>query len=250
MQSEILGWADSAPQPDTHPAVIVVTAPSPTDESPKVQQSPLSSLSPQSPEVLTLSDVISSAPIHLHVPPVAKSPPTTAHSTPMLTFEERLSAENLSDPGPQYFHRRRSLWCSPIEKAPCPTPPSAPRRRLEDLLAVPGAIENDETWNAGLYGVWCGLVRGDRLKHRLPLALVIKILQAGWIREGTWPRGAVVPESDEDLDNPAARYQEQPFGLSTVTTPAEYTPIVTTPASAGTPDGTLLANDIVLKDAS
>ncbi|KAI0638013.1 hypothetical protein C8Q77DRAFT_405521 [Trametes polyzona] len=107
-------------------------------------------------------------------------------------------------PGPELFHARRYLWLQPGPNRPLPAQPYPPRDRLESLLATPGAIESDATWRAGLEGVWNGLVgdghREVRLKHRLPLGLVIKILQAGWIREGTWPRGAIAPASDDELE--------------------------------------------------
>ncbi|CDO71372.1 hypothetical protein BN946_scf184908.g130 [Trametes cinnabarina] len=154
----------------------------------------------------------------------------------MTGFEQRLAAATLPESGPDHFLARRALWCTPVLDNPTPTPANASRLRLESLLDVPGAIEDDETWDSGLDKVWHGLVAGARLRHRLPLALVIKILQAGWIREGTWPRGAVAPDSD-DPEQPAAVPHEQAFVLSTVTTPGEVTPTVTTTGSVGTPNG-------------
>ena len=43
----------------------------------------------------------------------------------------------------------------------------------------------------------------------------IKILQAGWIREGTWPRGAVAPESDGDVLVPEAKATVSPLSAAT-----------------------------------
>ncbi|OJT09039.1 hypothetical protein TRAPUB_64 [Trametes pubescens] len=138
---------------------------------------------------------------------------------PLSPFEQHLAATDLPSSGPELFHARRALWREPAQNPPEATQPNPSRRRLENIMAAPGALENDETWGAGIDRVWNGLVGGARLKHRLPLALVIKILQAGWIREGTWPRGAAAPDTDDALDQAA--------GPSTT----ETTPTVTTPGS-------------------
>ncbi|KAJ3002551.1 hypothetical protein NUW54_g5787 [Trametes sanguinea] len=220
------------------PATIIVTAPSSPDDSPKVQQSPLPPVLPRIPEVLTQSDLTAQ---DLHATS-ATNPQTSARPEIMSNFEQRLAAAALPDPGPDYFLARRAIWCTPAVNDPAPTPANASRLRLESLLDVPGAIEDDDTWRSGLDKVWEGLVAGARLRHRLPLALVIKILQAGWIREGTWPRGAVAPDSD-DAGQTAEGLQDQAFVLSTVTTPGEHTPTLTTPGSVGTPIGEGLTGD-------
>ncbi|KAI0326668.1 hypothetical protein GY45DRAFT_1328624 [Cubamyces sp. BRFM 1775] len=221
MQSASPGWAESADStPPTSaaatdseppPATIVITAPSSPDETPKLGQIPLPSplLLGDEPAARTLSDV-TDVPVNLRMSPRATANLLTATTSPlpMSTFEQRLAAAELPPPGPELFHVRRTLWCTPGPNPPARTEPTAPRVRLETLLAVPGAVEDDNTWDAGLDRVWDGLVGGVRLKHRLPLALVIKILQAGWIREGTWPRGAVVPDSDEELDQHTAAPQQ------------------------------------------
>ncbi|KAI0353483.1 hypothetical protein OH77DRAFT_1457973 [Trametes cingulata] len=146
----------------------------------------------------------------------------------MSAFERQLAEVHIS-PGPELFDVRRALWRAPSSNPPTPTQPNASRIRLENLLALPDALESEETWGAGLDRVWHGLIGGARLKHRLPLPLVIKILLAGWIHEGTWPKGAVAPESDDELDKAAVAPPEQAFLLST-TTP-ENAPSVTTPGS-------------------
>jgi len=75
-------------------------------------------------------------------------------------------------------------------------PPLDPsRQRISDLLASPGAAESEEIWNRGLSVLWRGLVTGSKFKKPLPLDIVIKILYAGWIRDGTWPAGATIPPS-------------------------------------------------------
>lgn len=55
----------------------------------------------------------------------------------------------------------------------------------------------------------------------------IKILQAGWIRDGTWPRGGIPPDPDDELPmdedgqvTTEAATPISPDALSRVTTPA------------------------------
>ncbi|KAI0663250.1 hypothetical protein C8Q70DRAFT_1050926 [Cubamyces menziesii] len=191
------------------PAAIVITAPSSPDETPKQGQIPLPSplLLGGEPAERTLSD-LTDVPAILQTLPRATASTANSSTLPIPTFEQRLAAAEMPHPGPELFYARRTLWCTPGPNPPARSEPTAPRVRLEALLADPGAVEDDSTWEAGLNRVWDGLIGGVRLKHRLPLALVIKILQAGWIHEGTWPRGAVVPDSDEEIDQPTALPQQ------------------------------------------
>ncbi|KAI0284301.1 hypothetical protein BGY98DRAFT_930829 [Russula aff. rugulosa BPL654] len=61
---------------------------------------------------------------------------------------------------------------------------------------APGALERPDVWDAGLNRVWKGLVDGGRLKKFLPLRAVVKILYAGWRRDGTWPNNGTVVDED------------------------------------------------------
>ncbi|TBU64073.1 hypothetical protein BD310DRAFT_915294 [Dichomitus squalens] len=133
---------------------------------------------------------------NLNPPPTDMSKLASEARSP---FQNRLATATLPPPGNEHFIARRALWRTPGSNPPCPTEPNASRKRLEALLAQPDALEDDGVWDAGVNRVWDGLIAGARLKHRLPLALVLKILLAGWIQEGTWPRGAVVPESDDEV---------------------------------------------------
>jgi len=102
------------------------------------------------------------------------------------------SAKQLSSPpapGPLYYEYRRAQWLTP------PPGREAPRRsissssslaRLETMLARPGAEEDEELWNEYLYKVHRSLVGGTRLRRSLGLVWAIKILRAGWLRDGTW----------------------------------------------------------------
>ncbi|KAL4076132.1 hypothetical protein J3A83DRAFT_4370326 [Scleroderma citrinum] len=111
---------------------------------------------------------------------------------------------NLPPPGPAHYAARRTLWLTPT-KVPEHSPSSSSRLRLEQLLGQPGAVHSDEAWKDGVEKVWKGLVGGGRLRRRLPMNLVIKVIHAGWLRDPeTWPAGAVVPESDNDLSRSAS----------------------------------------------
>ncbi|EJD01628.1 uncharacterized protein FOMMEDRAFT_88918, partial [Fomitiporia mediterranea MF3/22] len=103
------------------------------------------------------------------------------------------NAATLPEPGLSYFERRRAIWTTSPPNPPEPSSPSPSRIKLEALLSQQGAVESEEVWRAGLKNVWKGLVGGNQLRKRLPLTIVLKILQAGWLRDGTWPEGMVAP---------------------------------------------------------
>ncbi|KAI0774104.1 hypothetical protein C8Q74DRAFT_809691 [Fomes fomentarius] len=146
-----------------------------------------------------------------------------SQDAPVSLFQQRLRDADLPLPGVDHFAARRTLWWTPGPNEPSPTEANSSRRRLEALLAHPGALEDDDIWEAGVDRVWRGLVNGAKLKHRLPLALVIKILQAGWIREGTWPKGAIVPDSDDTIEGRVLELKQDSV-ISSTTTPGIITP--------------------------
>ncbi|KAI5118445.1 hypothetical protein M0805_000578 [Coniferiporia weirii] len=125
----------------------------------------------------------------------SQSPPPNVDSH----FETLMAAHRsaLPEPGLAYFDARRALWLAEPPDPPMPVSPSLSRIKLEALLNQPGAVESDEVWRAGLKNVWKGLVGGNQLRKRLPLSIVLKILQAGWLRDGTWPEGTVAPAWEE-----------------------------------------------------
>lgn len=94
-------------------------------------------------------------------------------STSISAFELSLANKPLPSPGPSYYAARRALWLAPTSEAPLPPVPSPSRQRLEHLLSIPGAVENDVVWKSGVEKVWRGLVSGGRLKRRLPMNLVV-----------------------------------------------------------------------------
>ncbi|KAL5527892.1 hypothetical protein ACEPAG_6693 [Sanghuangporus baumii] len=137
--------------------------------------------------------------------PITPFSPTVAgatHLDPNATYFERLMDSNASTMPPSglsYFEMRRALWCTTPPIPPPPSSPSPSRIKLEALLSQPGAVESEEVWRAGLKNVWKGLVGGNQLRKRLPLHIVLKILQAGWLRDGTWPEGMVAPAWDQSI---------------------------------------------------
>lgn len=103
-----------------------------------------------------------------------------------------------SAPGPDLFERRRKLWLSGrlyADQTPVPTSsnasssePLSNMARLELLLQRPGVEELDSTWrDAGLEVVWRMFNQGKILKEGMKLSVLVKILRASWIRDGTWP---------------------------------------------------------------
>ncbi|KDQ15411.1 hypothetical protein BOTBODRAFT_83671, partial [Botryobasidium botryosum FD-172 SS1] len=93
-------------------------------------------------------------------------------------------------PGPAYYEYRRAQWLAPSSSREVPRRngilPSSSLARLEAMLGRPGAEEDEELWNEYLYKVHRSLVGGTRLRRSLGLAWAIKILRAGWVRDGTW----------------------------------------------------------------
>ncbi|KAL1411517.1 hypothetical protein Q8F55_002478 [Vanrija albida] len=93
---------------------------------------------------------------------------------------------------------------APVPAAAAPPEPGSSIARLEALLSEFGAEESDVAWNAGVGGVHRNLSGGKKLAKGLRLGLVIKVLRAGWLRDGTWPvdpktSRAAVPPPDSPL---------------------------------------------------
>lgn len=148
--------------------------------------------------------------------------------TPQVTSNfEQLLASSLADmpatTGPAFYAARRALWLTPPPNA-VPKQPvvSTSRRRLAKLLHTPNAVQNETIWRSDIQKIWQGLNSGAQLKRSVPLELVvrrtcsscavplrlfqIKIVQSAWIRDNTWPSGAVAP-ADSEPDTAAAKVQ-------------------------------------------
>jgi len=130
-----------------------------------------------------------------------------------MAFDDLLAAANLPPPGPEYYAARRKLWLTPrkgIQKTARQPPPG--HRKLEALLNLPDAATNDQVWHGGVAAIWMNMATGASLKCGLPLPLMvgglvclsdiystplqIKVIYAAWLRDATWPAGAVAPDSD------------------------------------------------------
>ncbi|KAH9938311.1 uncharacterized protein B0H18DRAFT_966539 [Fomitopsis serialis] len=125
-----------------------------------------------------------------------------ANADSVASFEQRVASAQMPPPGPDYFYAQRSLWWEPSVTPLQSHEASTSRRKLEDLLNQDDAAESDDTWRAGLGKVYRALTSGARLRKRLPLGMVVKILMSGWIRDGTWPRGGIAPDPDDELPPP------------------------------------------------
>ncbi|KAI9448115.1 hypothetical protein H4582DRAFT_1780995, partial [Lactarius indigo] len=97
------------------------------------------------------------------------------------TFQTLLAAANLPPPGPDYFAARRALWITPTAASRLDQTTSASHIKRDGPLENPGASESSEVW--------------EDTGH-LPLRAVIKIVHAGWRRDGTWPDHAKVVDED------------------------------------------------------
>ncbi|KAF5387726.1 hypothetical protein D9615_000552 [Tricholomella constricta] len=147
------------------------------------------------------------------------SQPGPSHSTIVpSTFDDILAATDLPPPGPDYYAARRTLWLAPRPSVQhAPVVPSTSRQRLEHLLSLSPHPEDEYVWNNGLAKVWKTLDAGGRLKRRLPMALIIRVIHAAWVRDDTWPAGAVAPEPDDVLPGtpPAPLISEYSSGATT-----------------------------------
>ncbi|KAG8939665.1 hypothetical protein FRC04_006090 [Tulasnella sp. 424] len=114
--------------------------------------------------------------------------------------------------GPDYYELRRQEWLRPTTSSSAAANDAqstsssssgtadkkkhkekeedSSRARLEVALNEPGAEENDELWKAYLHSVHDGLVGGKKFKKGIKLGMAVKILKAGWLRDGTWDTAA------------------------------------------------------------
>ncbi|KAI0796827.1 hypothetical protein C8Q75DRAFT_802504 [Abortiporus biennis] len=174
------------------PSGVVVTIPSPPNSPNECIQKHLHQHSSAGQTLFQVDTLKPPSTITAHDPNVSPQ----SHKT--ITFQDLLETTDLPEQGPALFAARRALWYARRTDIEAPET-SHMNSTLEAVLNGDRALDSDEVWNAGLGRIWKGIVGGSRLKRRLPLNSVIKILQAGWVREGTWPRGGIAPDSDDDL---------------------------------------------------
>ncbi|TFY74634.1 hypothetical protein EWM64_g9377 [Hericium alpestre] len=133
-------------------------------------------------------------------------PLSSTSTTPPTNFEEVLASQpSLPEPGPSYFEARRALWLTRPPALPPRPPSSTPLLSLEEILRRPGALQSDEVWDGGLAKISKNLLGGGRTRRPLPVQVVLKILYAGWVRDGTWPEG-MIPADESDFFDPDRNY--------------------------------------------
>jgi len=155
----------------------------------------------------------------LHTPqsayiPIIPSSHSFSLSSPPPSFARLLARADLPPPGPDHFSARRALWTTPTAASRLDQVPSTSRVRLENFLNEPGALEQPSVWDAGLNKVWKGLIAGTRLKNSLPLRAVVKILYAGWRRDGTWPENVTVVDNDDFFGTIETKANSEPYSHS------------------------------------
>ncbi|KAG8684939.1 hypothetical protein FRC11_011408 [Ceratobasidium sp. 423] len=93
--------------------------------------------------------------------------------------------------GPAFFELRRRQWRaaqpSPTsDRSSRPASESSSHARLEAIVTSPGYEFDDVIWDTYLSSVNERLKAGVILRKPLPLWVVIRVLRAGWMRDGTW----------------------------------------------------------------
>ncbi|KAF9453030.1 hypothetical protein P691DRAFT_802410 [Macrolepiota fuliginosa MF-IS2] len=134
---------------------------------------------------------------------VSKPIPLTQDVTTHTTFDDLVASHRMPPPGPDYYRARRQLWLSPQQDGSRSTShsqyTSTSHEKLKKTLQTPGVVYSDSCWRNGIEKVWKGLSKGERLKGRLPLNLIIKVVHASWVRDKTWPAGMQAPEPDDEI---------------------------------------------------
>jgi len=111
---------------------------------------------------------------------------------------------------------RSGSLLSPAEAHAVIRQDNGPLERLGVILSMPRAIEDDDIWEDYLKSIHSKLVGGSTLKQGMSLAYAVKILHAGWLRDGTWA-GTTETAQFSSTSNPTsvARVNQtmQPFRI-------------------------------------
>lgn len=109
-----------------------------------------------------------------HHNPSAIPPSPIRLDSPTSSYIDELLATTPLPPGPAYYLARRKLWLTPRSpRVPCLPDYSASRQRLQAVLSEPNVVHDDDAWRNGIEKVWKGLSSGGKLKHRLPMNLIV-----------------------------------------------------------------------------
>ncbi|KAG9012259.1 hypothetical protein FRB94_006289 [Tulasnella sp. JGI-2019a] len=142
--------------------------------------------------------------------------------------------------GPQLYEYRRAQWLQPTSSGVVAASASASgsedmrvsksHARLEAIVNQQGVEEDEGIWKQYLSAVHESLVGGKRLKKGIKLNLAVKILRAGWLRDGTWDTAAAAsftptPSNGPSTTSSGTAVSPQPphsSGLATPQIPREY----------------------------
>ncbi|CAE6455275.1 unnamed protein product [Rhizoctonia solani] len=116
--------------------------------------------------------------------------------TSLQAPDDAAQAGSSTDPapptsGPAFFELRRRQWRSAqssttSDQPSRPASDSSSHARLEAIVSSPGYEFDDAIWDTYLKNVNERLKAGVILRKPLPLWVVIRVLRAGWMRDGTW----------------------------------------------------------------
>ncbi|KAB5595419.1 20S proteasome subunit beta [Ceratobasidium theobromae] len=143
--------------------------------------------------------------------------------------------------GPAFFELRRKQWRAPLpntSSTPKPTAESTSHARLEAVVCSPGYEYDDVIWETYLKNVNERLKGGITLRKPLPLWLVIRVLRAGWMRDGTWFGPTPPPPGPPVMLETSSAMTETP-----ALTPTSFlSEISGTPIINGAPSGRVYAS--------
>ncbi|TFK55534.1 hypothetical protein OE88DRAFT_1804371 [Heliocybe sulcata] len=142
-------------------------------------------------------DPQASGAIDVPTTPRSKGTPTSSH------FSQLLEDHPLPPSGPDLFAARRALWLTPSPKSP-PHSQSAEQSNLDDVMAQDPADKG--FWKVHLERAYEMLMSGRALKRSMGMRFIVRVVYAGWIHNGLWPKGATVDDSDSFLGDDAPNY--------------------------------------------
>lgn len=87
-------------------------------------------------------------------------------------IEARLVATQVEH-GIPYFNARRELWLNGKKKVPRSEQTPASITRLEEMVKDPRALRSNTVWESGLGTISKRLIEGGRMKHNLPMRLLV-----------------------------------------------------------------------------
>ncbi|KZT29289.1 hypothetical protein NEOLEDRAFT_1175001 [Neolentinus lepideus HHB14362 ss-1] len=127
---------------------------------------------------------------------------STSHQSPSH-FSRLLENNPLPPPGPDHFAARRALWLTPPPKSP-PHSQSADQNSFDNVLSQDPSDKG--FWKIHLERAYDMLMAGRALKHSMSMKFIVRVVYAGWIHNGLWPKGVSVDDTDSFLGDDAPIY--------------------------------------------